>query len=60
MIVYHTSYTVVKFPDLYFSGDIDKKSALKKLRYEEPNHQICISSQRLIDEKLKFIKSELI
>ena len=46
--------------DLYFAGDIDKQSALKKLRYEEPNHQICLLSQRVIDEKLKFIKSELI
>ena len=46
--------------DLYFSGDIDKQGALRKLRYEEPNHQICLLSQCVIDEKLKFIKSELI
>ena len=46
--------------DLFFSGNLDKQNALKKLRYEEPNHQICLLSQRVIDEKLKFIKSELI
>lgn len=44
--------------DLYFSGDITKEDALKRLRYEKPNHQICLLSQHLIDEQLKFISSE--
>ena len=46
--------------DLYFSGDIDKASALKKLQYEVPNHQICLLNQNLIDSKLKFISSEIL
>jgi hypothetical protein len=46
--------------DLYFSGDIDKANALKKLKYEVPNHQICLLSQQLINSQLKFITSELL
>lgn len=43
--------------DLYFAGDINKDEALKRLKYELPNHQMCLRNQRLIDEKLKFVTS---
>ena len=43
--------------DLYFAGDINKDEALKRLKYERPNHQMCLRNQRLIDEKLKFVTS---
>ncbi|MBQ8969557.1 MAG: DUF3990 domain-containing protein [Bacteroidaceae bacterium] len=46
--------------DLYFSGDITKEDALKRLRYEKPNHQICLLSQQLIDKHLKFLSSEVL
>lgn len=41
--------------DLYFSGYINKEEALGRLAYEKPNHQICITSQELIDRHLHFI-----
>lgn len=44
--------------ELYFAGDINKDEALKRLKYESPNHQICIRSQKVIDKYLKFIGTE--
>ena len=44
--------------DLYFSGDIGKEEALRRLVYEKPNNQICLLSQTLIDSRLTFITSE--
>ncbi len=44
--------------DLYFSGDMNKYEALRKLKYEQPNNQICIRSQKAIDQCLKFITAE--
>lgn len=44
--------------DLYFSGDITKDEALRKLKYEKPNNQICMRTQRVIDDCLKFIAAE--
>lgn len=46
--------------DLYFSGDISKEDALKRLRYEKPNHQICFLSQHVIDLYLTFVSSEVL
>ena len=43
--------------DLYFSGDITKGDALGRLKYERPNNQICLRSQRAIDELLTFVRS---
>ena len=40
--------------DLYFSGDISKEDALKRLKYECPNHQMCLRSQSIIDKCLTF------
>lgn len=44
--------------ELYLAGDITKDVALSRLKYEKPNHQICIHNQKLIDEYLKFIRAE--
>lgn len=44
--------------DLYFAGDIGKKEALQRLKYEKPNHQICLLNQNLIDDCLTFLSSE--
>ena len=44
--------------ELYLDGDISKAEALKRLRYEKPNHQICFCTQQMIDEYLHFIASE--
>ena len=46
--------------DLYFSGLMSKTDALRRLIYVEPNWQICIASQRVLDENLLFVKSEML
>lgn len=46
--------------DLYFSGNISKDEALKRLTFIHPNHQICILSQEVLDNHLHFIKAEVI
>lgn len=43
--------------DLYFSGIYNREQALDQLKYKRPNHQICITNQRLLDEHLHFIKA---
>lgn len=44
--------------DLYFSGNISKEEALKRLKFIHPNHQICILYQELINKHLHFLKSD--
>lgn len=44
---------VIRTLDLYFSGDISAEAAIGKLKYESPNNQYCIRSQRMLDECLK-------
>jgi len=39
---------------IYFRGYIDKKEAIKRLRYEKPNIQYCFRNQNIIDKYLKF------
>lgn len=41
----------------YFSGIYNREQALDQLKYKRPNHQICITNQRLLDEHLHFIKA---
>lgn len=40
--------------ELYSNGLIDKLTALQRLKFEKPNHQICFRLQRAIDECLSF------
>lgn len=44
--------------DLYFAGVITKEEALGRLKYEKPNHQICILNDKMLDQHLHFIKAE--
>ncbi|MBE6319318.1 MAG: DUF3990 domain-containing protein [Bacteroidales bacterium] len=44
--------------DLYFSGDMNKDEALQKLKFEQPNNQLCIRSQNAINKCLKFLDAE--
>jgi len=46
--------------DLYFSGVYTKEQALAELREKKPNHQLCITSQRVMDEYLHFKSSQRI
>lgn len=44
--------------DLYFAGDIGKDEALRRLKYEKPNNQICIRSQQVLEKCLNFLTSK--
>lgn len=44
--------------DLYFSGVYTREQALDQLRYKKPNHQVCITSQRVLDKYLHFQSSQ--
>lgn len=49
---------VFRTVDLYFAGDISKQECLRRLIYEEPNNQICIRNQKVLEECLTFKSSE--
>ena len=44
--------------ELYQDNLINKKEALKRLKYYKPNHQMCIVNQEIIDNYLKYEGSE--
>jgi hypothetical protein len=46
--------------EAYFNGYSDKATAIKKLRYEEPNLQYCFANQEAIDTYLHFLNGEVI
>lgn len=48
---------VFRTVDLYFRGIWSKQQALEELRYYKMNDQICILSQRVIEESLLFLDS---
>lgn len=39
-------------------GLLEKTEAIKRLRYEKPNLQMCIRNQILIDKYLQYVESE--
>lgn len=43
--------------DLYFAGLITKEEALGRLKFEKPNHQLCILNSEMLDLHLHFIKA---
>lgn len=46
--------------DRYFMGEISQDDALGILKFEKPNIQYCIRSERLLKECLTYIESEQI
>ncbi len=44
--------------DVYFASVISKQEALGRLKYEKPNHQICILNGEMLDSRLHFVKAE--
>ena len=40
--------------ELFFTGLIDKSTALQRLKFEKPNNQICFINQEVIDNLLHF------
>lgn len=49
---------VIQTIERYFAGEISENDALGLLKYEKPNNQYCIRSQRMLDECLKHKNSE--
>lgn len=49
---------VIQTIERYFAGEISENDALGLLKYEKPNNQYCIRSQRMLDECLKHKGSE--
>ena len=47
---------VIDTVELYMIGILDKASALGRLSEHQPNHQICILSQAILDKYLKFVE----
>ena len=43
--------------DLYLQGVYSREQALDQLQWKKPNHQLCITSQRVIDLCLQFVES---
>ncbi len=48
---------VFKTIDMYFKNLWSKEKVLEELRYYQENNQICIISQKMIDNELIFLKS---
>lgn len=49
---------VIQTIERYFAGEISENDALGLLKYEKPNNQYCIRSQRMLNECLKYKRSE--
>ena len=47
---------VIATVELYTIGILDKASALGRLSEHQPNHQICILNQEILDKYLKFLE----
>ena len=48
---------VIRTLDRYFGGELSAEATIGLLRYERPNNQICIRSQRMIEACLKYVES---
>ena len=46
---------VIDTVELYTIGILDKTSALGRLSEHQPNHQICILNQEILDKYLRFV-----
>jgi hypothetical protein len=63
MRFYHTSNVIVSKPDVHHSrkhldfGMGFYLTALDQLRWKQPDHQLCITSQQVIDRYLQFVES---
>lgn len=44
--------------DLYFSKQMTKEEALKRLIFEKPNQQLCFTNLRAIDRSIDFVASQ--
>lgn len=44
--------------DRYFAGEISQEEALGMLRFEKPNIQYCIRSERMLNECITYVESQ--
>ena len=44
--------------DRYFAGELSQEETLGLLKFERPNIQYCIRSEKMLKESLTYIKSE--
>ena len=51
-------YSVSEYIYGILNGDISMEYALKRLSEHQPNNQICIISQNILDDSLHFISAE--
>lgn len=51
---------VIQTIERYFAGELSEDDALGLLKYEKPNNQYCIRSQRMLNKCLKHKNSELL
>lgn len=49
---------VIQTLDRYFEGELSESDTLGLLKYEKPNIQYCIRSQKMLDECLRHIESK--
>lgn len=49
---------VIQTIERYFAGEISENDALGLLKYQKPNNQYCIRSQRMLDKCLRHKSSE--
>lgn len=49
---------VIQTLDRYFEGELSEEDTLGLLKYEKPNNQYCIRSQKMLDNCLKHINSQ--
>lgn len=49
---------VIQTLDRYFNGELSENETLGLLKYEKPNNQYCIRSQKMLNECLKHIESQ--
>lgn len=48
---------VIQTLDRYFEGELSAEETIGLLKYEKPNNQYCLRSQKMLDECLKLIES---
>lgn len=48
---------VIQTLDRYFAGELNSEQTLGLLKYEKPNIQYCIRSQKMLDKCLIHIRS---
>lgn len=49
---------VIQTLDRFFNGELSENDALGLLKYEKPNIQYCVRSQKMLDECMKHLESK--